>query len=273
MSAPCAWDVDPGALGVCSGWADHPEPVQAAALALATNFLWAHTGRRFGVCPIEVRPAQDQFLDPAYRAYPVWPGQSFGGGGSAPMPFLDAGVWRNCGCGSRCCCRPECAVILRGPVHSISEVTVDGAVIPSSDYRVDVTSGTYWLVRLDGVCWPTCQDFQAAEDAEGAFLVAYERGQELPDALEVATAILACEYAKGMTGGACRLPSKMTRLSRQGVDLEVEPPAPDEGRTGIREVDDVISSLNPGKRARPPVLLSPDLPESCDRMTVIGPGS
>lgn len=277
MSAPCNWDVDPGALGVCSEWSSHTEAIRSAALSLATDHLWGSTGRRFGVCPLEVRPAQDQFWDPTYRAYPVqMTGRQFGdtnGGISAPMPYLDSGVWRNCGCGPRCCCRPECATVLRGPVHSILEVTVDGSVIPPGDYRVDVTQGTYWLVRLDGTCWPTCQDFQAAEDAEGAFVVRYERGRELPDSLEVATAILACEFAKKMSGGNCRLSSRMQSLTRQGVTVEMEPATPGDMWTGIEEVNQVIRNLNPSRRTRPPVVLSPDLPESCDRMTVFGPGS
>lgn len=268
--APCDWDIDPAALGVCPNWADLPEPVQDAALELAITFLWANTGRQYGLCPVTVRPAQDRYEDPAYRTYPVWPGQD--PAVTAPMPFLFGGVWRNCGCGARCCCRPKCAVALRGPVASVIEVLVNGEVIPSSAYRVDVTEGTYWLIRLDGTCWPTCQDFQDAEDAAGAFVVSYERGRALPDALKVAAGILACEYAKGMTGGNCRLPAKMTRLSRQGVEVEVEPANPDEGLTGIAEVDAVVRALNPSRRARPPVLLSPDLPETCDRMTVVGPG-
>lgn len=277
MTAPCNWSVDPAALGVCPGWSGHTDEVRAAALELATTFLWARTGRQYGPCPVSVRPAQDHFRDPAYRAYPVLPGvNGHGGDGSfvsGPTPFLDGGTWRNCGCGPRCCCRPECAVVLRGPVASVTEVTVDGAVVPSTAYRVDVAEGTYWLVRLDGTCWPTCQDFGAEEDAAGSFVVDYERGRELTEALKIATAILACEYAKSLTGGDCRLPAKMTRLSRQGVEVEVEPAAPDEGRTGIREVDDVIFNLNPSQRQRPPMLLSPDLPESCDRRTVVQPGA
>jgi hypothetical protein len=89
----------------------------------------------------------------------------------------------------------------------------------------------------------------------------------------VAAAMLACEYASALAGGPCKLPAKMTRLSRQGVEVELEPPAPDDGKTGIREVDDVISSLNPGRRASPPSILSLDDPTWCDRITVVPAGS
>src|SRR5690606_39482615 len=114
-------------------------------------------------CPVTVRPAQDRYKDPAYRAYPVWPGQD--PAVTAPMPFLSGGVWRNCGCGARCCCRPECAVALRGPVASVDEVLVNGEVIPSSAYRVGVTEGACSLGRLGGTCWPTGQDFPSADAA------------------------------------------------------------------------------------------------------------
>lgn len=268
--APCDWDIDPTALGVCPDWASYPVAVQNTSVHLATLYLWAATGRRFGPCPITVRPAQARFTDPeAYRAFPTWPGQESGG---ATGPYLFDGVWRNCGCGTGCCCRPTCSVVLRGPVASITEVLVDGVVIDSDAYRVDVADGAYHLVRLDGVCWPTCQDFQAAEDADGAFTVTYQIGTALPPALEIAAAMLACEYAKGLTGGVCKLPAKMTRLSRQGVDIEVEAPSPDDGKTGIKEVDDIISALNPGRLQQPPRVFSLDLPERCDRVTVVYPG-
>lgn len=262
--APCDWDVDPTALGVCSTWADRPPALQATALHLATLFLWAATGRQYGPCPVEVRPAQDRGEPDAYRAYPVWPGQDPVVSG----PYLFAGTWRNCGCGAGCCCRPMCSVVLRGPVAGIVEVLVGDEEISPDAYRVDVADGAYHLVRLDGTCWPTCQDFSANPGEAGAFVVRYLYGRELPEALEVAAALLACEYAKALTGGPCRLPSRMTRLSRQGVEVEVEPPAPDGLLTGIREVDAVITALNPGKRQGPPTLLSLDLPESCDRITV-----
>lgn len=271
MAAPCEWDVDPVALGVCSTWTDYPEPMRESALALASSFLYGATGRRFGVCPVVVRPSQGgRWEGVAYQAFPVAPGLS--GLGVPGGPFLFGGKWFNAGCGG-CCGAPGCAVVLRGPVAEVTQVRVDGAVVAASAYRVDVTGGAYLLVRVDGACWPSCQNFTAAPDEAGSFEVSYGLGLALPVELQVATALLACEYAKALTGGPCKLPSKMTRLSRQGVEVELEPPAPADGKTGIREVDDVIQALNPGRRQRPPLVLSPDLPEQCDRMTVIPAGT
>lgn len=270
--APCNWDVDPEELGVCDGWAEVPEARRATALALASSFLWAATGRQYGVCPVTVRPNQPRGGELAYQAFPVVPGHQ-AGLGAAGGPFLFSGRWFNAGCVSACCGNQACAVVLRGPVHSVDEVLVGEEEFPASGYQVDVTGGVWLLVRTDGDCWPVCQDFRSEPGGEGAFSVTYGMGLEPPLALLTAAAMLACEYAKALAGGPCKLPAKMTRLSRQGVEVELEPPSPEDGRTGIREVDDVITSLNPSGRKSPPVVLSPDLPESCDRVTMVPAGS
>lgn len=260
---PCEWSIDPD--GLCNGWGEFDSAVQSAALDLATEFMWGATGRRFGLCQVTIRPCQDvKTFRPAYQDYALrWPDRAL-----APFPFLDGGTWRNCGCGPRCCCRPECEIILRGPVHDIDSIQVDGAEVDPSAYRVDVSRGTYFLVRTDGTCWPTCQDFNVDAGEEGSFVVDYVRGRPLPGSLEVATAILACEYARGIAGQDCRLPKRVTSITRQGVTVDVEPESADEGLTGIPEVDQVITSLNPTRRTRPPVALSPDLPENGDRITI-----
>ena len=268
--APCAWDVDPVELGVCAGWADYSETTKANALRLASLFLWGATGRRFGLCPVTIRPSQSGGAELAYQAFPVLPGTD--GLGQPGGPFLFGGRWFNAGCASACCGASLCAIVLRGPVASVDEVLVNGELVLATSYRVDIAGGAYWLVRVDGLCWPACQDMRAQGDEPGAFEVTYRLGEPLPEELALATALLACEYGTALTGGACKLPAKMTRLSRQGVEIELEPPAPGEGRTGIREVDDVIAALNPSGRKYPPVILSPDLQENCDRMTVVPVG-
>jgi hypothetical protein len=272
MAGPCAWDVDPEALGVCAGWAELPEETRINALALATMWMWGATGRRFGPCPVTVRPGQGRGAAVAYQEFVVAPGtESLGVLGG---PYLFGGRWFNSGCSVMCCGASACAIVLRGPVYSIDQVLVDGDVVPSSAYRVDVIPGAWLLVRVDGQCWPACQNFTAETSEPGTFEVAYDIGEQIPDALALATALLACEYSKALIPGAtCSLPAKMTRISRQGVEIEVAPPDPAKGRTGIKAVDDVITALNPGGLRQPPRVLSPDLPESCDRFTVIGAGS
>jgi hypothetical protein len=264
--ALCGWDIDPSALGVCPDWDDYPEELRDSALQLSYMFMWAATGRRFGVCPVTVRPSQPKCTPAQYQAYPVWPGQD---GGYVSGPFLFAGQWFNSGCTS-CCNAGGCAIVLRGPVTDVTEVLVDGEAVSSSAYRVDVAQGAYLLVRTDGLCWPSCQNMTAATTEDDTFAVTYGYGREIPIALRIATAMLACEYAKALTGGACKLPARMTRLARQGVELEVEAVGGEQGKTGLREVDDVIAMLNPGGLKSPPIVLSLDLPEHGDRFTIWG---
>jgi hypothetical protein len=266
---PCAWDVS---CEVCPDFDNYSDTIRDSALWLASTFLWAATGRQYGVCPVTVRPIQPQCgPEVAYQAFAVMPGAQ--GLGVPGGPFLFAGRWFNAGCSTACCGTSECAIVLAGPVASVAQVLVDGEVVPASAYRVDVSQGEYLLVRIDGECWPVCQRISAAPGEAGSFEVSYGQGRTLPEALTIATALLACEYAKFLEGGACKLPTKMTRLSRQGVDVEVELPDALDGTTGIRQVDAVIHALNPGRRQYPPVLLSPDLPGVADRITVVPAGS
>jgi|SRR6185312_1782108 len=255
----CGWSIDPDELGVCDEWAGRSLAVRTAALQLASRFLWAATGRQYGVCEMTIQPRQNMLSPEIYRDYPIWPGQDPVVSG----PYLFGGRWFNRGCGS-CCNSGGCAIVLRGPVASVTSVVVAGETVEESAYRVDLSKGAYLLVRADGLCWPSCGT------EPGDFQVTYGIGRELPAALQVAVALLACEYAKHLAGGACALPARMTRLSRQGVEIEVDAGDGAAGTTGVRQVDDVIAALNPGRRQSPPVVLSPDLPESCDRVTVWG---
>jgi hypothetical protein len=272
MAQPCStWDVDPAALGVCSGWSGYSTAVKASALELASFWLWAATGRRFGPCPVEVRPSQKRGQPLQYVDYAVIPG--YGGNPAVGGPYLFGGRWFNAGCASACCGNNACAIVLQGPVYAVDEVTVGDEVVPPSAYRVDVSGGAWLLVRIDGECWPTCQDVAAEPGEPGSFVVAYEIGEQIPAVLALAAGALACEYGKFLTGGACSLPAKMTRLSRQGVEVEVASPDPAAGTSGIKLVDDVVAMLNPTGRRSAPRVMSPDLPENCDRYTVVPAGS
>jgi hypothetical protein len=270
MTIPCAWDVTVP-TDFCATWGDYPQATKDSALWLASTWLWGATGRRYGVCPTTVRPSQSSRGELGYQTFAHTPGAE--GLGVPGGPFLFSGRWFNAGCASACCGSSACAVVLRGPVAEVDEVLVGEEIVAPSAYRVDVTGGAWLLVRTDGECWPACQNMTAGPGEADTFEVTYGLGTVVPEALAIATAILACEYAKHLTGGVCSLPAKMTRLSRQGVEVEVAPPDPASGTTGIKMVDDVVSTLNPGKLRQPPRVMSLDLPEGCDRFTTWVGGS
>lgn len=265
----CGWSIDPSR--VCPDWETaYTEDQRNAAMSIATMLMWANTGRQFGPCEITIRPCQTKEWTETYRAFPVWWTSGEWGG---PMPFLYAGQWRNCGCGSGCCCKPRCEIALDGPVSEIVEVMVHGEVVPSNEYRVDVAAGGYHLVRTSGGCWPVCQDFDENADGEHAFAVTYARGRQVPSSVIWATEILSCEMAKSIAGLPCALPGRMSALTRQGVTVDIASETSLDVAifpTGINEVDMIIRAVNPSQRTRPPVVLSPDLPNAYDRMTILG---
>jgi hypothetical protein len=265
----CGWELNPENL--CSDFATYTEAQQNAAMSMATMIVWANTGRQFGPCEITIRPCQTKDWAEQYRAFPVWWTSGEWGG---PMPFLYAGQWRNCGCGGGCCCKPRCEISLDGPVASIEEVLVHGVVVSPTEYRVDVAYGGYHLVRTAGGCWPVCQDFNEPGDGADAFSVKYTRGRPVPGAVIYATELLACEMGKAIVNAPCALPARLSSLTRQGVtaDFVATQSEMDIGifPTGINEVDMIIRAVNPSRRTRPPVVLSPDLPGAFDRMTIIG---
>jgi hypothetical protein len=264
----CGWEVEPAAL--CPDWETYTPAQQELALNIAVTTMWAATGRRFGPCLLTIRPCQSKWIAEQYRAFPVW---WTGGPYSGPYPFLYGGQWFNsCGCSSWCCCKPKCEIILPGPVSSVVEVVVGGQVLPSYEYRVDVSKGTYFLVKVSPGCWPTCQNFDQPGTGPDAFQVKIMRGAAVPATALGAAAMLACEIGKSIVGAACALPQRMQSLTRQGVSMELVASEIDVNTfaTGIQYVDMVIRDLNPSRRTRPPVVLSPDMPTRGDRTTVIG---
>lgn len=254
---PCNWTADTTCV---SGWADVPAPVQTLATQWATYILWALSGRQFGPCSVTVRPCGPQCGGPyGYMTFPAGWG-AVGAGMPWMVPWIDAGTWRNCGCSGGCSCRATCEVALPGPVAAIDEVVVDGTVLPSTAYRVDNVNGIYVLVRLDGECWPQCQDLDLDLTDPGTFGVTYQKGIAVPVAGQLAAGQLAGEFAKACAGQDCALPQQLASLSRNGVEVTVVDPATllDNGLTGIANVDLWIRAVNPAGRAKPARVWSSD---------------
>lgn len=230
-----------------------PEGVAATyrAEALATSALRMLTNYKVGGCPITVRPCTPRCVPDSYLTAPIAWGGNWAGGGNPGLgfaPFVYNGKWFNaCGCMRRdCSCTSLSTILLPGPVAYISEITIDGAVLDPSAYRVD--NGNE-LIRLDGDSWPACQDMNAPLEGEGSDVgtlgVTYLRGIA-PDGLAAAAAgRLAVEFAKACMGANCQLPTGVTQITRQGITMTIPTGAFPDGLTGIREVDVFIAFWNP----------------------------
>jgi len=260
-SLPCNWDVD---TSCCDEWDTYSTELQTAAAEYGALVVWAATGRRFGLCERTIRPCgrtQTSLMMPS--GY-WWSEGSW-------RPYIFNGAWRNCaGCdtGFGCCtCEPSCQVWLPGPVYSLpaTGVTVGNDIIPIDSWRVDDST---WLVRTDGDCWPECQDYDV-NSGDGLFQVTYFKGQPVPSVLLRAAGELACEWAKACTGAPCRLPQRVTSISRQGVsvsmtDLDVLLRA---GMTGVASVDILIRQFNPYGLTSKMTISSPDWPPASRTVT------
>lgn len=259
LEEPCAWPIN---TNCCEGWDTFDPQLQEDATAWATQILWGLTGRRFGACTITARPCGSTCnFGGGYMTWPVYLSGNAGATGSFWIPFIDGGgTWRNCVCVGACSCRARCEVWLPGPVATVSEVVLNGVTVPPTAYRID--NGNI-LVRQDGECWPTCQDFNlsaAAPDTENTFVVTYQRGNPVPMSGQIAAGMLACDFVKSCTTG-CKLPGNLASLTRQGVEVTVADTTEDlnAGLTGLPYVDQWIRSVNPHRLASRSRVITPDI--------------
>lgn len=223
---------------------------------VASQILWALSGRKYGPCPITVRPCLKRCWD-TYSFTKQFP---FGQTGPY-TPYIHRGKWFNsfsCGCTADCSCTQLCEVKLQVPVYNVLEVFIDGVLLDPADYRVD-SSGL--LTRQDGECWPDCQDLSKPAGEEGTFVVTYELGLPLKPGAIAAVSELASELIRAChRKNDCRLPKRAQRLTRNGVTIEFvdEMEFLDNGKTGLYLVDLWLKSVNPYGLQQPGRVLSPD---------------
>lgn len=235
---PCAFSS--AAMPTTQTWA-----ARNIALVVATQVLWALSGRRFGWATTTVRPGDrrsglcgipDEFWLTSRAAGP-WPLS----GGYDGFPWgrwwaYDPGEFN----------RGTVLRLPRRPVVAVHEVIVDGVVLPPSAYRVD-----RWgeLVRLDGGTWPATQDMAAEDDEPGAFSITYTYGKNVPAAGLLGGGVFACEIAKLMMGQECQLPARVTAFQHGGANVAMLDPQDflDKGQTGIYLADVFIRSYNPNR--------------------------
>lgn len=227
----------------CSQWCT-PDQVAAAGDAefnatllddvcwMATEVLYNFTRRRWGgICTDVIRPCNRACLTPGM----------------------------GCGCGYLS------QFLLPGrPVVAITEVLVDGALVPAGEYRLDDKKMLVGLEKADGRLrvWPSCQRLDLAVTERFTWQVTYTYGAEPPPGGVRAAISLAYQLALMLTPateGKCRLPKRVTSISRQGVTLAILDPLTlfKDGQTGLAEVDLWVAGVNRGSDMRSAVLIDP----------------
>ena len=241
-------------FGCCAEWETLSPELQARALDLAWSTMRSLSGGQVGNCPVTVRPCLSQ---PCNVCGPWW-FDSLGPIQPWVSVGLVAGQWINCACASpECSCERLCEIVMPGAVATITSVLVDGVEQPLDDYRI--VNGNR-IARVDGQCFPSCQNMNAPLTDVGTVGIEYVPGI-VPDAAGLwAAGVLACEFSKACTGNKCRLPSSVTSISRQGVSFTMSAGMFVNGLTGIREVDAYLVAINPAGLARPAIVWSPDVP-------------
>lgn len=242
---------------ICAPWIDEvtcdtgtlDPDVVLSYIEAASEVMWMLGGRRHGTCTDIVRPCRSDFIP--VDGWHEW--------GQGWFPIRYAGEWFNvCNHSTGCSCAflSEIKVPLSN-VSSVTNVIVAGTVMDPADWRVD--NGNM-LVRLDGSLWPACQDVAAPIDDEDSWGVEFTWGADPGRLGELAVEELACELIKAKLGLACRLPQRVTTITRQGISMTLLDPQEflRDGKTGLYLPDLWLQAVNPEKLAQPSAVYSPD---------------
>lgn len=234
---PCGPYVTPEALLACCSTAVEAgytvtSPQVLDAIADASLLLYYWTGRTYGTCEATVRPCR--------------------------------GCVGEC---RDCCCDPGGIELGLWPITNLTEVWYDGEAQPIENFHIDNFRTLVRSVDNDEP-WPRCSNLWAAkgspEDNETngyVFEVSFEYGIPVPGMLERAARVLACELLNDACIGNCRLPEKVTTVSRRGLTMEVASSSEllSNNLTGLYQVDLAIRALNPSRIQSPAFVWTPDL--------------
>lgn len=263
--SPCGWSPD---LTVCRGGPCCPDlstpdndAIRELASSVAVGILWALTGRRYGACPVIVRPCKPLTCDPLTVVDILYWDQRWLANGNLGVNFglapllIDGQIYNiACGCPTGCCkCRSNCEILLPGPVSEITEIIVDGEIVEPEFYQLYDSQKLVFQTIEDVTFCPGCQDYNKPAGEVGTWTVEYTIGTPVPVELDYAAGLLACEIAKGMVGDAtCSLPSRVQHVTRTGVDIDYFDPVAfaNAGLTGLPVVDSIIRALNPNRLAQ-----------------------
>jgi hypothetical protein len=237
---------EPWPVSGCTSFPEEYNPaVTGVGLMAASELLWGASGRRYGACEVTFRPCARRCHEQPYGGW-WWTAGSFHAGWPYG-PVHGGWVAAVCGsCQSGCACTSAAELVLPGAVQSVSEVSVDGVVLPASGYAFYPGPGLPRLVRADGGEWPFCQDWSVVA-GPGTFEVTAAFGEPVPALGTLAMGEVLPEVLKACTEGECRLPAGTVRAkTRQGVQkVFVDPEAIRKGRLGLPLTDRFLMFANP----------------------------
>lgn len=176
---------------------------------------------------------------------------------------------RGCGCGG-----PSQVALGAYPVTAVTEVRVDGNVVPSDEYRID---DHRWLVRLPppGTTgrphWPNCQQLQLPPTEPRTFQVSFAYGGIVPEAGVRAAIALGCAINAERCGGPCVLPQNTSQVNKDGVSITLVRPTEDVLDNMPFAVRSFVNAVNPSGLRRRPRVMTPDLPREVVRTTWTAP--
>ncbi len=218
----------------------------------ASDLLFEISGRQFaGECgPRTVRPNCDscycgyQVLS---RGYVIGP-WDFG----YPLMLCDSCL---------VACSPSLVKLAGVPIREVSEVKINGDIVPDDEYRL---FNDRYLQRLWDDRWPIAQDLTIPDTETHTFSITYTYGADPPSLGVAAAASIGCELYKACeTGvGECRLPTGVTRLTRQGITIDKLAFTSWGYRdkrwaTGLPLVDAFLATVNPAGLQRRPTMWAP----------------
>ncbi len=161
-----------------------------------------------------------------------------------------------CSCG----CTPFQVNLGLWPITSLVSVRYDGTLYTGSDLTDTFHINDYrFLARNDGEAflsgnqWAIAGGSEDTEDNGYVFEATVDYGLETPRLLTRATRALACQFVAACCDKPCKLPERVTSVSRRGItqDLASVVDLLEQGRTGIYEVDLAIKVFNPSKLQSP----------------------
>lgn len=253
-------DIPAGLITDSSGNLITDVPV-GLAICAATEVLFNKTRSQFRSGRSIIRPSQvvNTFGAQSY----LYPYSSMAGYGSA-WGFGDGWGWSSMGLGWWQNGMDLSEITLQAPVTRINSVIVNGVELdPATDYALYDRRRLVLLIGQGaaGVAWPWNQSIQLPADQPGTCQIDYEWGKT-PDAMgKVATAELASEIIRSLSGqDNAKLPARITTVATQGVNVAVGDAIEylKEGLTGLPLCDMWIMAVNPTRSRHRARFISPN---------------